>query len=206
MLGAKRKGTGSILVEHVVSCGLMIREETCSRGVYRSLAYLGLLPIIRFKIRRGEISVPVQVRSRAPIIKQLQLYCNYQKQSSAPQKLKRRYRNLTLRKKILSPRTKEITLQTAVIALLSTLVYIAFTSPANAAPEINDSQTGRRLGNISKNKNNPISSSNGYGPHGDKHSPTRITDPNSPYNSPYGNPSVNNSYASQSPAIINRLR
>ena len=106
----------------------------------------------------------------------------------------------------MSPRIKIISLQAAAIAVLVALVYIAFTSPANAAAETKDSQTGRHLGNISKNKNNPISSSNGYGPHGGKHSPTRITDPNSPYNSPYGNPSVNNSYASQSPAIINRLR
>ncbi len=37
------------------------------------------------KIRRGEISVPVQVRSRAPIINKLQLNCNFQKSSFAPQ-------------------------------------------------------------------------------------------------------------------------
>ncbi len=37
------------------------------------------------KIRRGEISVPVQVRSRAPIINKLQINCDFQKSSRVPQ-------------------------------------------------------------------------------------------------------------------------
>lgn len=106
----------------------------------------------------------------------------------------------------MSPRTKEVTLQAAVIALLLALIYIAFTSPANAAQEIKDSQTGRHMGNLSKNKSDPISSLNGYGPHASKHLPTKITDPNSPYGSPYGDTAINNSYPSQSPAIINRSK
>lgn len=38
------------------------------------------------KIRRGEISVPVQVRSRAPIIKQLERNLDIINLRSAPQK------------------------------------------------------------------------------------------------------------------------
>lgn len=38
------------------------------------------------KIRRGEISVPVQVRSRAPIIKQLERNLDFKNLRSAPQK------------------------------------------------------------------------------------------------------------------------
>lgn len=106
----------------------------------------------------------------------------------------------------MSPRAKEITMQAAVITLLVTLVYIAFTNPAHAAPEIYDSQTGEYLGNLSKNSYDVNSVSNPYGPHGSEFSPTSINNPYSPYGSPYSNRSVNNPYATQAPIIIDRRR
>ncbi len=100
----------------------------------------------------------------------------------------------------MSPKAIEITLQTAVIALVGVLVYIAFTNPVNAAPQTKDSQIGRYQGNLSKNTSDSISSSNR------KLLQMRITDPYSPYSSPYGHASVNSFYRSQAPSIINKSR
>ncbi len=99
----------------------------------------------------------------------------------------------------MSPRIKIISLQAAAIAVLVTLVYIASTSPANAAAETKDSQTGRHMSNLTKNKSEQSYSSNGYGMHGGSQSPTKITDPYSPYG-PYGTAPINNPYALQVPA------
>ncbi|CAG9933246.1 hypothetical protein [Candidatus Nitrotoga arctica] len=100
----------------------------------------------------------------------------------------------------MSPGIKIMSLQAVAIVVLVTLVYIAFTSPANAAAETKDSQTGRHMSNLSKNKSEQSYSSNGYGRHGGSQSPTKITDPYSPYGNPYGNASTNNSSALQVPA------
>ena len=101
----------------------------------------------------------------------------------------------------MSPRIKIISLQAAAIAVLVALVYIAFTSPANAAAETKDSQTGRlTTSNLTKNKSEQSYSSNGYGMHGGSPAPTKITDPYSPYGNPYGNAPTNNPYALQVPA------
>ena len=100
----------------------------------------------------------------------------------------------------MSPRIKIISLQVAAIAVLVALVYIAFTSPANAAAETKDSQTGQHMSNLTKNKSEQSYSSNGYGKHGGSQSPTKITDPYSPYGNPYGNAPINNPYALQVPA------
>ena len=97
------------------------------------------------------------------------------------------------------PRIKIISLQAAVIAVLVALVYIAFTSPANAAAETKDSQTGQHTSNLTKNKSEQSHSSNGYGMHGGSQSPTKITDPSSLYGNPYGNASIDNPYALQVP-------
>jgi len=100
----------------------------------------------------------------------------------------------------MSPRIKIISLQAAAIAVLVALDYIAFTSHANAAAETKDSQTGRHMSNLTKNKSEQSYSSNGYGMHGGSQSPTKITDPYSLYSNPYGNASINNPYALQVPA------
>lgn len=97
-------------------------------------------------------------------------------------------------------RIKIMPLQAAAIAVLVALVYSAFTSPANAAAETKDSQTGRHMSNLTKNKSEQSYSSNGYGMHGGSQSPTKITDPHSPYGNPYGNALINNPYALQVPA------
>jgi hypothetical protein len=101
----------------------------------------------------------------------------------------------------MSQKAKEITMQAAVIAVLLTLIYIAFTRPAHAAPEIYDSVTGQYLGNLSKNPYDVNSTSNPYGPHGSKYSATSINNPYSKWGSPYSNSSVNNPYATQAPVI-----
>jgi hypothetical protein len=100
----------------------------------------------------------------------------------------------------MSPRIKIMSLQAVAIAVLVALVYIAFTSPANAAAETKDSQTGRHISNLTKNKSEQSYSSNRYGMHGGSQSPTKITDPYSPYSNPYGNAPINNPYALQAPA------
>lgn len=106
----------------------------------------------------------------------------------------------------MSPRAKEITIQAAVIAVLLTLVYIAFTRTAHAAPEIYDSVTGQYLGNLSNNQYDPNSVSNKYGRYGSEYSPDSINNQYSVHGSPYSNQSVRNTYATQAPAIINHGR
>ena len=101
----------------------------------------------------------------------------------------------------MSPKIKEITIQAAVIAVLLTLIYIAFTRPAHAAPEIYDSVTGQYLGNLSANKFDENSVSNPYGRYGSEYSPDSIKNPYSQWGSPYSNKSVNNEYATQAPVI-----
>lgn len=101
----------------------------------------------------------------------------------------------------MSPRAKEITMQVAVAVLLLTLIYIAFTRTAHAAPEIYDSQSGEYLGNLSSNKYDPDSVHNEYGVHGSEYSPTSINNPYSKWGSPYSNQSVNNEFATQAPIL-----
>lgn len=103
-------------------------------------------------------------------------------------------------------KTREISYQAAVIILLSFLVYIAFTRPAHAAPEIYDSVTGQYLGNLSKNSYDVNSVSNKYGRYGSEYSPDSINNQYSVHGSPYSNQSVGNPYATQAPVIINRGR
>jgi len=104
----------------------------------------------------------------------------------------------------MSPRAIEITIQAAVIAVLLTLIYIAFTKPAHAAPEIYDSVTGEYLGNLSSNQYDPNSVSNPYGRYGSEYSPDSINNPYSAHGSPYSPTSVRNPYASSPPVIIRR--
>lgn len=106
----------------------------------------------------------------------------------------------------MSPRAKEIIMQASVIAVLLTLIYIAFVNKAHAAPEIYDSVTGEYLGNLSANKFDADSVHNEYGRYGSEYSPTSIKNPYSKWGSPYSNSSVNNEYATQAPIIIDRRR
>jgi len=106
----------------------------------------------------------------------------------------------------MSPRVKEITIQAAVIAVLLTLIYIAFMKPAHAAPEIYDSVTGEYLGNLSANIYDENSVNNQYGRYGSPYSPDSINNPYSSHGSPYSPTSAHNPYASSPPVIINRRR
>ncbi|RFC32291.1 MAG: hypothetical protein DID92_2727745279 [Candidatus Nitrotoga sp. SPKER] len=100
----------------------------------------------------------------------------------------------------MSSKIKIMSLQAAAIAVLVTLIYIDFTSPAHAAAETKDSQPGRHTSNLTKNKSEQTYSSNGYGMHSGSQSPTKITDPYSPYGNPYGNAPTNNPYTLKIPA------
>jgi len=104
----------------------------------------------------------------------------------------------------MSQKIKEITMQAVVIAVLLALVYIAFTRPAHAAPEIYDSVTGQYLGNLSANEYDANSVSNKFGRYGSEYSLDSIKNPYSQWGSPYSNTSVNNKFATQPPIIINR--
>jgi hypothetical protein len=97
----------------------------------------------------------------------------------------------------MSPKAEEIILQTAAVALVAVIVYVAFTNPASTEPETMDGQTGRHKNNLSKNKSNSM-------PANRKLLQTRITDLYSPYSTPYGNASVNRYYRSQALSIINK--
>lgn len=101
----------------------------------------------------------------------------------------------------MSPRAKEIIMQASVIAVLLTLIYIAFVNKAHAAPEIYDSVTGQYLGNLSNNQYDPNSVSNKYGRYGSEYSPDSINNKFSVHGSPYSNQSVRNQYATQPPTI-----
>lgn len=104
----------------------------------------------------------------------------------------------------MSPKIKEITMQAAVIAVLLALIYIAFTRPAHAAPEIYDSVTGQYLGNLSANEYDANSVSNKFGRYGSEYSPYSINNKFGVYGSPYSNSSPNNPYATNPPVIIHR--
>ena len=112
--------------------------------------------------------------------------------------------NYFIKENTMSPKVKEITMQATVIAVLLTLVYIAFTRPAHAAPEIYDSVTGQYLGNLRNNQYDPNSVSNKYSVHGSEYSPSSINNTYGVHGSPYSNQSVRNQYATQPPVIINR--
>ena len=112
--------------------------------------------------------------------------------------------NYFIKENTMSPKVKEITMQAAVIAVLLTLIYIAFTRPAHAAPEIYDSVTGQYLGNLSANKFDENSVSNKFGRYGSEYSPDSVNNKFSVHGSPYSNQSVRNQYATQPPVIINR--
>ena len=101
----------------------------------------------------------------------------------------------------MSQKAKEITMQAAVIAVLLALIYIAFTRPAHAAPEIYDSVTGQYLGNLSANKFDENSVSNKFGRYGSEYSPDSVNNKFSVHGSLYSNQSVRNQYATQPPTI-----
>lgn len=104
----------------------------------------------------------------------------------------------------MSPKTKEIIMQASVIAVLLTLIYIAFVNKAHAAPEIYDSVTGEYLGNLSANIYDENSVNNKFGRYGSEYSPDSINNPYSKWGSPYSNTSINNEFATQPPVIINK--
>ena len=106
----------------------------------------------------------------------------------------------------MTQKTQEIIIQAAVIIVLLVLVYIAFTNPSHAAPEIYDSQAGQYIGNLSANKFDEDSVNNPYGRYGSEYSPDSIKNPYSRWGSQYSNSSVNNEFATQAPAIRAPMR
>lgn len=84
---------------------------------------------------------------------------------------------------------------TIMLLVLSAIVYAD-------PPIIVDGQTGKFLGTLSLNSNDPNSVSNPYGRYGSQYSPDSINNPVGRYGSPYSNKSINNPYATNPPIII----
>jgi hypothetical protein len=78
--------------------------------------------------------------------------------------------------------------------LLSSAVYAD-------PPRLIDRQTGKYLGTLSSNQNDPDSVSNPHGNFGSKYSPDSINNPHSEWGSPHSDSSPNNPYATNAPSI-----
>lgn len=83
------------------------------------------------------------------------------------------------------------------------VLVTALSLPAFAqTPYLVDRQTGKYLGNLSKNKFDPDSVSNPYGRYGSKYSPDSINNEYGRYGSRYSSDSARNPYATNPPAIV----
>lgn len=88
---------------------------------------------------------------------------------------------------------------------IAVLISLIFTTIANAAPPILiDQKTGKYLGNLSTNQNDPDSVSNPHGRYGSKDSEDSINNPEGKYGSPESNDSPNNPYATNAPIVLER--
>ena len=88
---------------------------------------------------------------------------------------------------------------------IATLIFLSIATLASAAPPILiDQKTGRYLGNLSTNHNDPDSVSNPQGRYGSKDSEDSINNPNGKYGSPQSNDSLNNPYATNPPIVLDQ--
>ena len=86
---------------------------------------------------------------------------------------------------------------------IATVILLVFSAVAHSAPPILvDPQTGKYLGNLSNNPNDPNSVSNPDGEYGSPYSQDSINNPVGEYGSPYSDKSINNPYATNPPIII----
>ena len=85
------------------------------------------------------------------------------------------------------------------------LISLVMAAVANAAPPILiDQKTGKYLGNLSTNQNDPDSVSNPHGRYGSKDSEDSINNPDGKYGNSQSNDSPNNPYATNAPIVLDR--
>ena len=88
---------------------------------------------------------------------------------------------------------------------IAMLIYLFIATTASAAPPILiDQKTGRYLGNLSTNQNDPDSVSNPHGRYGSKDSEDSINNPDGKYGNSQSNDSLNNPYATNAPIVLDR--
>lgn len=88
---------------------------------------------------------------------------------------------------------------------ISILISLFITTISYAAPPILiDQKTGKYLGNLSTNQNDPDSVSNPHGRYGSKYSEDSINNPDGKYGNSQSNDSPNNPYATNAPIVLDR--
>ena len=88
---------------------------------------------------------------------------------------------------------------------IAMLISLFIATAASASPPILiDQKTGKYLGNLSTNQNDPNSVSNPHGRYGSKNSEDSINNPNGKYGDFQSNDSPNNPYATNAPIVLDR--
>lgn len=88
---------------------------------------------------------------------------------------------------------------------ITMLIFLFIAAESNAAPPILiDQKTGKYLGNLSTNQNDPDSVSNPHGRYGSKDSVDSINNPDGKYGNSQSNDSPNNPYATNAPIVLDR--
>ena len=88
---------------------------------------------------------------------------------------------------------------------IAMLIFLFAATVASAAPQILiDQKTGKYLGNLSTNQNDPDSVSNPHGRYGSKDSEDSINNPDGKYGNSQSNDSLNNPYATNAPIVLDR--
>lgn len=88
---------------------------------------------------------------------------------------------------------------------IAMLIFLFTATVASAAPPILiDQKTGKYLGNLSTNQNDPDSVSNPHGRYGSKDSVDSINNPDGKYGNSQSNDSPNNPYATNAPIVLDR--
>ncbi|MEE8327876.1 MAG: hypothetical protein V3R32_03680 [Nitrosomonadaceae bacterium] len=88
---------------------------------------------------------------------------------------------------------------------IAMLIFLFIATAASAAPPILiDQKTGKYLGNLSTNENDPDSVSNPHGRYGSKDSEDSINNPDGKYGNSQSNDSLNNPYATNAPIVLDR--
>jgi hypothetical protein len=85
------------------------------------------------------------------------------------------------------------------------LIFLFIATAVSAAPPILiDQKTGKYLGNLSTNQNDPDSVSNPQGRYGSKDSKDSINNPDGKYGNSQSNDSLNNPYATNAPIVLDQ--
>jgi len=88
---------------------------------------------------------------------------------------------------------------------ITMLIFLFIATAVSAAPPILiDQKTGKYLGNLSANQDDPDSVSNPHGRYGSKDSADSINNPDGKYGNSQSNDSPNNPYATNAPIVLDR--